>query len=433
MALEGCVQAIRWIVAVVGAVSVIAFGPAGRAQSESPVVFLSTQLAPVMEAERIRSHVLAGFSGDVDFRPFDSVAAVRALSGEGARTGVVGGIHGDLMVLHGEGLLAGLQSLVVSLGDRRFMGNLMSLTASGDNQPRYIPWAEAVHLMVAHRNALTYLPDGSSLETLTYTDLVAWGEAMAEATGRPMIGFPAGPGGLMHLFLQGHAYPSYTGTMVRGFRSAQAEAMWDMMRRLWAVTTPRSLTFTGMYAPLLSGEVWVAWDNIVRLLPALRERPEDFVVFPVPSGPAGRGYLVVPLGLGMPMDAPDPEAAAALIEYLTRPETQVSLFENVGFFPAVELPDDLDLPPVLVALGRAVSGQTQSPDAVLSVSPPNMMGNRRAFDALYLAAFSRIVLRDHNVRRELDIRAAQLRDVINLAEVPCWRPDAPSIGPCPVE
>ena len=426
-------HAIRWMVAVVAVVWVVAIGSAARAQSDAPVLFLSTQFAPVMEADRIRSHVLAGFAGDVDFRPFDSVAAVRALSGESARTGVVGGIHGDLVVLHGEGLLTGLQNLLMSLGDRQFLGSLMSLTSTGDSQPRYIPWAEAVHLMVAHRDALAYLPAGSSLEALTYAELIAWGEAMAEATGRPMIGFPAGPGGLMHLFIQGHAYPSYTGSMVRGFRSAQAEGMWDMMRSLWGVTTPRSLTFTGMYAPLLSGEVWVAWDNIVRLLPALRERPDDFVVFPVPSGPAGRGFLVVPLGLGMPPDAPDPEAAAALIEYLTRPETQVSLFENVGFFPAVQLPEGLDLPPVLVALGAAVSGQTQSPDALLSVLPPNMKGNRRLFDALYLTAFSRIVLRDHDVRSELDIRAAQLRDVINMAEVPCWRPDAPSNGPCPVE
>ena len=309
----------------------------------------------------------------------------------------------------------------------------MSLTAPGDSQPRYIPWAEAVHLMVAHREALVYLPDGSAVDSLTYADLIAWGEAMAEAAGRPMIGFPAGPGGLMHLFIQGHAYPSYTGSMVRGFRSPQAEAMWDMMRRLWGVTTTRSLTFTGMHAPLLSGEVWVAWDNIVRLLPALRERPDDFVVFPAPSGPAGRGFLVVPLGLGMPPDAPDPEAAASLIEYLTRPETQVSLFENIGFFPAVELPDGLELPPVLVTLGHAVSSQAQSPDALVSVLPPGMRGNRRVFDALYLTAFSRIVLRHHDVRQELDIRAAQLRDVINMAEVPCWRPDAPSSGPCPVE
>ncbi len=79
-----------------------------------------------------------------------------------------------------------------------------------------------------------------------------------------------------------------------------------------------------MQEPLLSGDVWIAFDHIARVLDALRQKPDEFVAFPAPSGPKGRGYMPVLAGLAVAKGAPDPNGAAALIEYLTRPETQIA-------------------------------------------------------------------------------------------------------------
>ncbi len=56
---------------------------------------------------------------------------------------------------------------------------------------------------------------------------------------------------------------------------------------------------------MLTGEVWVAWDHTARLADAFNQQPDDFVAFPAPAGPAGRGFMPVVAGLGIPKTAPD--------------------------------------------------------------------------------------------------------------------------------
>src|SRR2546430_14767312 len=109
--------------------------------------------------------------------------------------------------------------------------------------------------------------------------------------------------------------------------------MWRYLRRLWGVTHPSSFTYEFMAQPLLLGEVWVAWDHIARLLPALQERADDFVVLPSPAGPKGRSFLAVVVGLAIPKTADNPDLGERLIEYLTRPATQIMTAQGVAFFP----------------------------------------------------------------------------------------------------
>ena len=66
---------------------------------------------------------------------------------------------------------------------------------------------QATYVMAANKQALEYLPEGADLNALTYDQLIAWVKTMAEATGSPKFGFPAGPKGLMHRFFQGYLCP----------------------------------------------------------------------------------------------------------------------------------------------------------------------------------------------------------------------------------
>jgi multiple sugar transport system substrate-binding protein len=72
-----------------------------------------------------------------------------------------------------------------------------------------------------------------------------------------------------------------------------------------------------MQEPLLTEEVWVAFDHTARLKDAFDQRPDDFVAFPAPSAKAGRGFMPVIAGLAIPKGTPDRAASAELIKYLS--------------------------------------------------------------------------------------------------------------------
>src|SRR5438046_1450400 len=72
---------------------------AGAAQSEH-VVFLSTQLRPIAEAQKMRNVILKDFPGEVDYlteRPgLDPVRLVKEGRAGGRAVDVVGALHGEL-------------------------------------------------------------------------------------------------------------------------------------------------------------------------------------------------------------------------------------------------------------------------------------------------------------------------------------------------
>jgi len=54
-----------------------------------------------------------------------------------------------------------------------------------------------------------------------------------------------------------------------------------------------------MEEPCARAKVWVAFDHTARLLPALVEKPADFVAFPAPAGAKGRGFMPVMVGIAI--------------------------------------------------------------------------------------------------------------------------------------
>jgi multiple sugar transport system substrate-binding protein len=54
------------------------------------------------------------------------------------------------------------------------------------------------------------------------------------------------------------------------------------------------------------------------------------------------------------------------------------------------------------------------------------------FNKVYMDTFQRIVLRNEAARAVLDREGENLRAIMNATQAPCWAPDAPSRGACPV-
>ncbi|ASJ74142.1 ABC transporter substrate-binding protein [Granulosicoccus antarcticus] len=401
----------------------------GAANAE--VLFWSTQANPPEEQQIMREKVLADFEGGADFAPSEGgpwLTRIQAelQAGEG-KIGVLGSLHGDLIELS-DGLVD-LSELDTSSMNKTFL----ELGKLGTDEQKYIPWMQATYIMAANKKALEFLPEGADINALSYDQLIAWSKTMAEETGSPKFGFPAGPKGLKHRFFQGYMYPSYTNSMVTKFRSAEAELAWNKFKELWSYTNRSSTNFSFMQEQLLTDEVWVVFDHTARLADAFNQRPDDFIAFPAPAGPTGRGFMPVVVGMAVPNSAPDMEAAKNLISYMSQPEVQIETLRATNFFPVVdvELPDDM--PASVKAAGAAVAAMSGSADANPGLLPVGLGDLGGKFNAVYVDAFERIVLAGQDVREVLDDQADSLRKIMEEAGAPCWAPDAPSEGACPVD
>jgi multiple sugar transport system substrate-binding protein len=397
------------------------------------LLFWSTQARPVEESQAMREQVLSGFGKGVDYQPQDGGPFITRLkaeleAGEGT-IAVLGGLHGDFTSVS-----EGLTDLGdVDLGGVKISDTFMNLASLGGDGLKYIPWMQATYVMAANKKALDYLPEGADVNALTYDQLIAWAAAMGEATGSPKFGMPAGPKGLKHRFFQGYLYPSFTDSMVTKFRSDEAEAMWNTFKELWAHTNPASTNYAFMQEPLLSEEVWVAFDHTARLAEAFNQRPDDFIAFPAPAGPAGRGFMPVIAGVAVPTTAPDAASSKELVSYMMKPETQIATLKATNFFPVidVELPDDL--PAAVKISGAAIASQSGSADANPGMLPIGLGDLGGKFSQVYTDTFERIVLAGQDVRAVLDDQADALRAIMDEAGAPCWAPDEPSEGACPVD
>jgi len=404
--------------------------PFATITAQADALFWSTQAKPIEESQAMREQVLSGFEGGVDYQGMDNGPWLTRIQAElQAGTGsiaVLGGLHGDLT-----GLEDGLMDL--SAIDTSGIGAAMlELGTLGTDQQLYIPWMQATYLMAANRQALEYLPEGADLNALTYDELIAWAAAVHEATGQPRFGFPAGPQGLRHRFFQGFLLPAYTGSTVSEFRSDAAVEAWGVFADLWSHTTPASTGYNFMQEPLLTGDVWIAFDHVARLADAFNQRPDDFVAFPAPAGPEGRAYMPVLAGVAVMTTAPDPDQAMALVEYMLAPETQIATLRATNFFPvmAVDLPEDM--PASVRAFGPAIASMTGASDALPALLPMGLGDRGGQFSQIYTDTFEQIILAGRPVQDVLDAQAEELRALMVETGAPCWAPDEPSDGPCPV-
>ena len=429
---------LRIAAAVLGIVLLVGVGAAYTAPAQE-IVFTSNQFTPVEEQEWARNALLAKFTQETNIGvrfitepegPYVDRLVAEAKAGRGT-IDVTGTLHGIFPIFLAENAvrdMKAVQSALDARKDRTFFTDLLAVSKFGDVQA-FVPWMQATYLIVAQRSALQYFPRGRDPMRMTYEDLLDWGENIKQATGQRRVGFPVGPRGLYGRFLHGYIYPSWTGSQVKAFKSAQAVEMWSYLRRLWGVTHPSSFTYEFMSEPLLRGEVIVAWDHVARILPALRQRPNDFIVLPSPAGPRGRSFIAVVVGLALPRTAPNPELGTRLIEYLTRPATQVVTLQGVGFFP-VSPEAGREVPTGgLKVMADGVGAQAGASDARTALLPIGLGARTGEFVPLYVDTFTLIAIQGRDIRQVLNAQAAKLEELYRAMNAACPPPD-PAIRPC---
>jgi multiple sugar transport system substrate-binding protein len=143
--------------------------------------------------------------------------------------------------------------------------------------------------------------------------------------------------------------------------------------------------------------------------------------------------MPVIVGLGIPAHAQNPEGGAAVIEFLTRPETQGKILKELGFFPVVAGVDTSDLPAGVAIEAGAVAAQAGAADALPALLPVGLGSRGGEINQIYRNAFDRVVLNGEDVRTVLDEEGANLQKLMDETGAPCWAPDPVSEGPCQVK
>ncbi len=412
-------------------------GALGVSAQDGQVTFMSTQFNIVEESDKIRT-ILADY-GEVEFVPSEEGSMIDLLRAE-AETGegtvdLIGALHGTYPVLQAEDVLFDLSDLLARIEENyELPESFVTLGKLGtEDYQYYIPWMQATYIMAAHVSALDYLPEGADINALTWEQFAEWAKNIYDGTGEAQTGLPVA--GLFHRFLEGYLYPSFTGGMVTGFKSPEAVAMWEWFRDdLWPYIHPQSVTsYEFMQEPLLAGEVILAFDHTARLINAFSEKPEEFVGFPAPTGPAGLGFMPVVAGLAVPYTSPNPDGAEALIEFLLLPETQSRVLQDLAFFPVVGGVDTGNLPAGVAIEAAAVEAQAASPDALPALLPVGLGDRGGEINEIYRNAFSRIVLNGEDIQTVLDAEGAALQALMDETGAPCWPPDAVSEGACQLQ
>lgn len=408
------------------------------AQDSPTVTFVSTQFNVVEEAEKARAILAAYEGGTVEFVPSEEGPMLDLLRAEAQASAgvndVIGALHGTFPTLANEDLLFDLTDLLADIETEYDISDaFVELGRMGtEDYQYYVPWMQATYTMAAHTDALQYLPEGADVETLTWEQLGEWAKNMYDATGEAKLGFPVA--GLFHRFLQGYFYPSFTGRMVTKFNSPEAVEGFTWLRdELWPYVNPQSISYEFMNEPLLSGEVLVAFDHVARLKPAFDERPEDFIAFPAPIGPAGRGFMPVVAGLAVPFTSDDPEAAQAVIRYLLSPEAQSAVLTELGFYPVISGIDMSGLAAGAAEQAAAVTAQSSSEDSIVALLPIGLGSRGGELNQIFRNAFTRIVIDGGEIETVLAEEAATLQTLLDETGAPCWAPDPTSEGVCQLE
>ncbi|HTE65795.1 MAG TPA: ABC transporter substrate-binding protein [Candidatus Binatia bacterium] len=401
------------------------------------VLMVSSQLVPVEEQEAMNNEVLADFGGEVEFigldgGPFNDQIRAEGEAGEG-EISVIGGLHGEFSSFAADDLLMDLSDIAGELADLGINEDYLELGKLGTDQQLYIPWMQATYIMAARQEAMEYLPDGADVNALTWDQITEWGANIEEATGERKLGFPAGEDGLWHRFFQGYGYPAFTGGVNTTFASDAAVEMWTWLQDTWPYVNPQSTTYGFMQEPLLSGEVWVAWDHVVRLRDAFTTEPENFVAMPAPAGPEGRAFMPVVAGLAIPTWASNAEGAKELIRYLLQPAAQGATLSAVGFYPVISAELEGELDPGIQAIQEAVAAMTEADDALPSLLPVGLGEQGNAYSAVFRDAFQAIVIDGGDPAAVLETQKANLQAVLDTAGAACWPPDPESDGTCQVE
>jgi multiple sugar transport system substrate-binding protein len=226
-----------------------------------------------------------------------------------------------------KGYVEDMSGIVSEWNDRTFSPGINSM-AVFDGRQYFVPIGSDVYLLCANRRALPYLPSGADVQNLTWDEFAEWAVAIAEGEGEGKLAVTGVP--QKSLIYQVGAITLSHGGGFPDVSSNGAAKAWELMVEMKDAFTPTVGTYDGLVEPMKRGEAWLTWAHVANVGDIYKSNPSQYVIAPVPSGPAGKGSIAGTQGFGIPVGSPNREMAIKLIEYMTRPDIMVKLAKGAG-------------------------------------------------------------------------------------------------------
>jgi len=227
-----------------------------------------------------------------------------------------------------------LTSYVKSWDDRHF-SPAFEFGTNFEGKQYFIPVGADVYLTIANKKTVKYLPSGANLDKLTWEDFAKWSNAIAQGEGEGktvVTGIP-----MKSLVYQFGAIALSYGATFPDINTPEAIKAWEVLVSMKDDFIPAVLNVDSCVAPMKRQEAWLSWMHCARAGQVYSSNPANFVVAPVPEGPAGIGSIAGVSGYGILKNAPHFELAIKFLEYITRPDMQVKIAKGTGgFIPPVE-------------------------------------------------------------------------------------------------
>ncbi len=329
-------------VAFISILLVMALSPFVLAADKEVLSFSSRLWSPPAEQEFIIEYVIKPFEKEnnciVNFQILDDKKLLERaeiqLKTDHPTMDIVCAYVAKMAEWIEEEYIEDLTSYVKSWDDRTFSPTFEYGT-NFEGKQYFIPVGADVYLTIANKKALKYLPSGADLDKLTWEDFAKWSNAIAkgEGEGKTVVtGIP-----MKSLIYQFGAISLSYGATFPDINTPGAIKAWEILVSMKDDFIPAVLNVDNCVAPMKREEAWFSWMHCARAGQVYSANPANFVVAPVPEGPAGIGSIAGVSGYGILKNAPHFDLAIKFLEYITRPDMQVKIAKGTGgFIPPVE-------------------------------------------------------------------------------------------------
>ncbi|HID31268.1 MAG TPA: extracellular solute-binding protein, partial [Desulfobacterales bacterium] len=250
----------------------------------------------------------------------------------------------DIVVAHNSrmaewidaGWVEDLTDLVASWDDRHFSEAFVQNT-NKDGKQYFLPVGADVYLLLANNKALPYLPEGVTLDTITWEQYADWAVAVAEGEGEGKVCITGIPS-KSWVYMFGGTALSF-GAGFPDVNSAGAMDAWKIWETIGKGNgfVPTVLNIDSCVDPMMREEAWLTVFHNARAGQVYASNETAFTLAPAPTGPAGTGSIAGVSGYAIMAGSANYDLAVSFLEYLTRPEIQVKLAKGTGgFIPPVQ-------------------------------------------------------------------------------------------------
>ena len=229
---------------------------------EKTLTFSSRLFSPAREQEYFINEIIKPFEeehgANVNFQIIDDDtllerAQIQQESGN-ITTDIIAAHNGKMPDWLDAGYVEDLTDLVASWTDRTFVPAFEGDT-NRDGRQYFLPVGADVYLLLAHENAMAYLPDGFDIDNLTWEQYAEWANAIAEGEGEGKVCITGIPKNSW-IYQFGGAALSY-GAGFPDINSPEAAEAWGIWTSMKDAFVPSVLNVSTCVDPMQREESWL--------------------------------------------------------------------------------------------------------------------------------------------------------------------------------